>query len=509
MSLIDLINPVALKEMRQLARSRFISIGLISYLAIVMLAVVLILLSRIDDLQLNTIDRTSDLGFTVFALVYTILSLVLMVGAPLFMGLRMVAERSSEHLDLQYTTALKPRQLIDGKMAAVGILFFLFASVSMPFLTLAYMLRGLNIFQALALSVAMMIIASLLVQLSLLFATVIVSKVLRILVGILFFAAVLSFTISWIGYSCVATVYDMFIFNRMVKDDYLILGILILAWLSLALFLRVGTIALLMPQSANGAKAVRWWYTFLWLLWGLIAIAYTEAKSNADPFIAWMAASIVATSVMAVFSMSRGPEYSRRVLAGISRHPLRRCGQFLFYSGSINGLLWAFLIASLTITLAITWQNGNLTPILKYKLPERDILPNVVMFFTLFAYILSGHALWRFIRLERWLSWRLMPVLVVLLVILGWLLPYILTLGSGHSDPVWPSTNPFAALYRDADTIPLFNIAVLWLAISALVNLPFFIGAMRRFRPDDLKKSLPATNSPPDSSQPSLSTGER
>ena len=189
MNISDWINPVTLKELRQLVRSRIVAAGLICFLAVALITVSIVLLSSQNYLRQGITLGEQGLGDGVFNSIFVILSILLLFAMPFFVGFRMGAERSNEHLDLQYSTVLKPRQHVDGKVAACVILILLFASASLPFLSLAYLLRGLDVFQALLATLMLVLVAVACVFEALFLATAATSRVFRVLLvlAMLFF----------------------------------------------------------------------------------------------------------------------------------------------------------------------------------------------------------------------------------------------------------------------------------------------------------------------------------
>ena len=84
MSFSDWLNPVTLKELRQMVRSRMVAAGLIGFLAISQIATGLVLLNSQEELQHGMQISEKGLGDGVFSTIYIILALLLLLAAPYF-----------------------------------------------------------------------------------------------------------------------------------------------------------------------------------------------------------------------------------------------------------------------------------------------------------------------------------------------------------------------------------------------------------------------------------------
>ncbi len=483
MKLGDRLNPVALKELRQVVRSRLIASGLIGYLGVALIAVAIILLSAQSNLGKGESLGDQNLGLAVFNTIYVILSLLLTFAMPFFIGFRMAAERSNEHLDLQYTTALKPRQLIDGKVAAAFAIVFLFISASLPFLSLAYLLRGLDLLRVLQATLLLLCIAVACIYEALFLATAANNRILRVMLLLVMLSVQGIITSSTIGGGI--AILDWHGLSFATWSEAALPLLLLFGLLSGCILLRTLTIALVMPASANRAPAIRRWLTLLLLAWGGIAWFSAREAKDIDFLMAWGIVASSATALFSLISISTPPGYSRRILAAVAPSRWRRCCQFFSFSGSLNGLLWSLLLMLMVFVVvgcAEAWHDQ-----LFASSANRSSIKAMHIFaysFTLQAYIWSLYALWRQARLQRWLSWRLAGPFAVALTLLGWLLPYLATLGAAGPLPTMIIGNPFAAFSENTqDTILIATVAALWFITAFLLNLPAIREAIRDFKP--------------------------
>lgn len=144
-------NPVLLYELRQMVRSRFVIVLMSVYLA----ALVLLTAGSLPEeggifdwinttfpgmfWMIGSGQRSTLLAISIFLLYYFFTTLILV----LLGSARTASERIAEN-PMFYTT-MPPRRIVWGKML-FGLLFGLFfLSLTLPFLSVAYLLRGLDI----------------------------------------------------------------------------------------------------------------------------------------------------------------------------------------------------------------------------------------------------------------------------------------------------------------------------------------------------------------------------
>lgn len=482
MSVSDVMNPVTLKELRQMVRSRLVAAGLIGFLAVALIAVAIVLLSSRSSLQNGIALGAQGLGKEVFQSVYFVLTLLLLFCAPFYVGIRMGAERSGEHLDLQYTTILKPRQFVDGKTAAACILILLFASAALPFLSLSYLLRGLDVFQALLATLMLICVAICCVYEGLFLAAVSTSRVFRVLILL----SALGFQSTLVG-MVTAGGAAMVSFGRHISfatwSGCVWPALFVAGCASVCLLLRAATTSLIMPPPANRAPPVRFWVTGLWLVWGGIAGVTAWLETELGFVYAWSIVSISVTAVLSGIAASFAPGYSRRVLGEVSSHRLTRIHQFLLFSGAENGMLWALLPGAVSVGVVMLCENSGLS----WCKSSADMNARRLagFLFYLIAYVWSVRAVWQF-GFHRWVTYRLAGVVAGVLIILGWALPALAALGDVKAgrDAAWLFGNVFAMFTEEQpEVVPLVLGAGVWAAMAVAANLPGLRAALLRFAP--------------------------
>lgn len=135
----DYLNPILVKETRQALKSSQFAITFVLLLVagwIVTIGVVSYIGPRIFY---------SAEGGTLLAWYYAVLALPLMVVVPLASFRSLTAEREDNTYDLLSITALKPRQIISGKLGSSVAQMAVYFSAITPCLAFTYLLRGVDL----------------------------------------------------------------------------------------------------------------------------------------------------------------------------------------------------------------------------------------------------------------------------------------------------------------------------------------------------------------------------
>jgi hypothetical protein len=281
------VNPVTLQELRQMVRSRLVAIGLMAFLFIQLIGVGFVLLTEVGSAEaLDGGLYGKALGQGVFGVVFLLLSCIVLLCGPLFMGARMAIERGKEYLDLQFTTSLKPRQFVDGKIASAVVLILFFSSAALPFLVLSYLLRGVDIFRELVAFAALLVTAVCVLYGVLFLATVNMSRAFRlfILLGVV---AVLLAAIGSINATCTGMVSTSSSLWKGAAGELMGLGVVLFAIFSFCALARVFSVAVLSPAQSNRSVAVRVLATALWIVWGVLAAIAMAVKHDSGYLYAW------------------------------------------------------------------------------------------------------------------------------------------------------------------------------------------------------------------------------
>lgn len=165
-SVDDRLNPVLVKEARQLVRSRAVVGCQWAMLAVVPAAMGLV------QLWANAPSAAADdgraVGLRMFAVCQGILALVCLYGVPLYVGVRMAAERTSqEGMDMLRFTGVSAQKIILGKWCSGLMVALLAGSACAPFIAACYFFRGVGVGMMLVALLTDLVLASVTAQIGL------------------------------------------------------------------------------------------------------------------------------------------------------------------------------------------------------------------------------------------------------------------------------------------------------------------------------------------------------
>jgi ABC-type transport system involved in multi-copper enzyme maturation permease subunit len=133
----DFLNPVLVKEIRQSQRGKVFAISLIVTVMLALLACTMMAL-EIDG-------RTAQPGREFFTVVYGFLCSAVLLVVPFQAFHAMGSEWDDHTFEMLVLSNLKPRQIIVGKILAAFVQALVFFAAFMPFLAVAFLLRGVDV----------------------------------------------------------------------------------------------------------------------------------------------------------------------------------------------------------------------------------------------------------------------------------------------------------------------------------------------------------------------------
>ncbi|HVR39685.1 MAG TPA: hypothetical protein VMU84_11365 [Thermoanaerobaculia bacterium] len=477
----DWINPVTVKELRQAVRGRFVATILSLALLAQCIAIAAIILSGKVNTELFT---TVPAGPAAFGVIFTVVFTACLFFVPLYVGVRMVAERSDTNVDLFFITTIKPRTIVFGKLLAVLALVTLIFSASLPFLVFSYVLRGVDLFAiGMLLVLAYLLIASQAVA-ALFVGCIPTSKPFKI---------ILAFVL--LGFSAMSQAPMLLAAAQMMNsgpsllassDFWKIMGIFVMSIGVIDALLLVLTIALITPLSANRALPVRITMSILWLV-SLIpaALVVLTTPSARELLLVWTIAQCVLVSLVLMSAIGERDRWGPRVAKTIPANPFKRAFAFLFYSGGAGGTLWVihFFILTIVAYAVIDAQ----APVPTFNVPisaTRDLIDGLLC---VFGYAMTA------LLLRRTLLQRVPPratwAIAMAVFILGAIIPplIVLMISMDGADPGIYSfatiANPFPRQDMRGDPTRTF-LLVAWVASMTFANFKWFTGQWRRFKPE-------------------------
>lgn len=473
----DRINPIVLKELRQAVNGRFVAavLGLFLLISLIVITVAL--------MQIDPNNASQELGLETLLVLQGTLVCTCLLFLPVYTAIRMGAERSDTNTDLLFISTLRPRQIIGGKLAASVILGLLIYSACMPFMTLTYLLRGVDlpsIFLVLGMGFCIVVAA---VALALFAACVSTSRGFRVMMGLGLLVAMVFTMFAAIGAS-VGITESGFASTIGSAEFWGIIG----TWLagvgcSVALLFSF-SVALVSPPASNRALGVRLTVLAVYLCDSAMICIWAWATGDEELMEFFGAVGMIFGSGMLLVASCERDRWTDRLLRTVPRSSLWRYVAMLFYSGSLGGLMFGWLIVGLTwlgFWIADTqWMHmseGSYDHMIQWVVG----VPLFVTAYVLTARLLRDHLLGRWVKQEH--TWALAAVIAGCCAG-GPVVLELLTAGpDGWGPDQYGSVLSPAALVYDASTrINAIITAGAWTVIALALNGPWLYRQLCEFK---------------------------
>jgi hypothetical protein len=341
----DRINPIVVKEARQAVNSRLVSGTLMLFLG-VQLAVMMVMLTGRQVVAPDALDVRT--GREVFTIVQGILLGTCMILIPALTGIRLAAERSDVNVDLLFISSLTPRAIIAGKLVTAAAIALLIVSACAPFMTFAYVLRGLDVPTIAAILIADLLIVLASTAMAVFLASIPATRGFRLFLGI--------FGFIFLCYVCAGTVAMSTEFlERGFEEDpsswefWAKFGGLAGAVLGLIGLLFVWSVAMISPASSNKALPVRFYLLGFWLVAAVGCVVWTRQIGHSGPVLVWGMFGAILFGIQLLTAVSERDSWGPRVARRIPRRAPLRLLAFLFYSGAAGGLLFGVIGGALSV----------------------------------------------------------------------------------------------------------------------------------------------------------------
>ncbi|HEY9509488.1 MAG TPA: hypothetical protein VIV82_06460 [Verrucomicrobiae bacterium] len=340
------LNPVVIKELRQSVRSWAVTGMLLLFLAVLFCTAITFLVRQ--SFELGADQR---LGSTIFQIFTGILTGASLLFIPLYVGIRLAAERQDANLDLLYISTLTPERIIRGKFLCGAYLIVLFFSACMPFMAFTNLLRGVDLPTVALILMYLFIVVCVAIQVAIFLACLPISRLFKILIALISFVMLVPIIGGLIAnfFMMMNSGVGSMMGGGRFWTSFAVGAFWVLAAVGLLYFLSV---ALISPPSANRALPVRIYLTIVWVLGGLAA-GFTVMRFPAiSAMKIWCAETLVVMAFATVVVISNADQLSLRVRRKIPAGGWRRVLAFLFFNGAAGGLVWVGVITLVTFALA-------------------------------------------------------------------------------------------------------------------------------------------------------------
>jgi len=329
-SIDNRLNPILVRELRQMVRSRFIVVMLNLYVG-------LLVLVCLGFVMFSAMLQEEGAGMALFGILTGIMGMSSFFVVILYTGIVTASERINA--DLMYASAIKPWQIILGKFFSGLVLSLLLFSAVFPFFTLAYLLRGLDFYTFLKTTYLIFLGIHTVNAVVIFIACAVRTTVQLIFIGFFGFFFLMPMAFNGIGYMLYGLgPTSMFLSG----GTWEMLTNTTLFSLSIIGFFLISGIVIVSPPSSNRMLPMRLFLT-LWFLLSLVFVLYirsTYGTGLPDIFEVWCVLHIGMLAAFLPFLTSERDEWNYRIRRTIPRVMLFRQFVFPFYTGTACGLVW-------------------------------------------------------------------------------------------------------------------------------------------------------------------------
>lgn len=463
----DHLNPIIVKELRQVVRGRFFWGVLVLFLGF-----------QCAVLSLSIADRgmsNHSVGSEALTFLFAILFLGCFTLIPLHSGFRFAKERGESSEELLFITTITPHSIIRGKLAASMVFIMLIFSAFAPFMAMTFFLSGVDMpLMFLILFLGLLICAAAtMLQLALgsLARDASAFNLLRAL-G-LFIQVTMFFSLTGLVSEIIR--YGV---TRMfgTTEFYASVGTVVFFISCSVYFLYLAAAAVISPAGSNKMLPVRKFLSLFWLLSFLIVILWQTTKSSSYLVLGWGFVSILCLNFMLVVSVSERDFLTRRVAREMPTGFFRNRLSFLLSSGAAGGISWCLsMIAATIVTVVVSTKYGLLA---HYASGLSDFFE---FSFGFTFYILAYSLLASFIRrvfLSEYISVRNTWVVALVLCAAFALAPMFLGAFVGADSDLLMVGNPFSIASSKSKEMGIM-FALVMSIIGLLVNASWFIRQAR------------------------------
>jgi hypothetical protein len=495
----DRLNPIAVRELRQAVRARYVSSLLLVFLFGQVITLAVIVLGR------GAWNPTESLGQRAFVILYGILIGGSMLCGPVYVAVRHAVESFASDTDLTTVMPLRAATVVWGRVSTALALVALMFGASAPFLLFTYMLRGVDLSVILALLVGGFV------------GTAVVAQIVVFLTSVpapfpvLFrpLLSLVSFGVSFLAaFGIIAVADSLALYGAslpgitpgqwwLAASAMLLLGLLSFG------FFFVLSLGVSLHRTANRALPVRGYMTVTWPITLAVFVAWSLVLNRPGPVRAWMAVWCGLLVIGLGVAVSERDALRPRLARMIPTGRWRRCFAFLLYSGAAGGVVWCSLMMGLTLSVGALWGKdpwlsarfGSVARGGYYDLPPSpvSIVVGCVLFFH--AYLMSGALArrWWFSKVPQQFTWAFGIGAAAAGLIVG-MLAYAFILGH-YQYPIEFATTQYLTpiiftAWKEGVRATGITCAVVWAAAASIGAVPWLSSRMREFRRLDLARRV-------------------
>ncbi|MDR0391069.1 MAG: hypothetical protein LBH59_04110, partial [Planctomycetaceae bacterium] len=416
----NMLNPLLIRELRQFVRNKFI---------IVFINIYVVALVGVCLMTFSTADNLSDVtGQFLFLPLTSIVSLASFITVIMRTAKNTSTDRINE--DLMFFSSMKPSTIVWGKILSGIIFTLLLMSITMPFITLAYMLRGLD------LTMVVVTFSSIFVFIQLLNSMVIFGALNHkakknqnatmipswiVLVFIIYFT---------IGRLARAVIMWSINFNN---TEYFLCYVLLSVELTV-LFIYMSIVRLSSPYS-NRLLPMRILLTSMFLISVAVLVVlsniFYRLGTQSEVYQIIETITLIVLMFLTIHAVCEPDQWSIRIRRSLPKSRLRRIMLFPFCSGAACGIVWILMITLFIVILEkILMLDSAVTRAFQIRFENDGIyLPLItILFIMTFNYSITAMLIrsWFFNRFKSSACIGIILALLLSMFMLGTFGVYIL-----------------------------------------------------------------------------------
>ena len=330
----DNLNPILVKELRQVVNGN-------SLISIMSLGSVVMFIMLLIQLMMN--DYNMEAGKNLYDFILLTLSIVLLIIIPAQESNKFLNEQKNKSMELLYSSTITPFGIFWGKYLTINVIALQIYSLALPYMTISYLLRGIDIFQIFLYNILLFIAMQPIISFSIFAASLRVSKVIfnLVMAGVLF------------GYMslCVSVFSTLSRANAIFSgaSAFMLALFTVVALEVTGFFVSLGVCAISSSPS-NRAFSPRLYIAVSFIvnsivmtILNLLLPSGVLSGSDLDGLNigVYMIYFLLGLAGMLIASNER-TEYNYRILSQIPRGVFKRIFVFPFFSGMANGMLFSF-----------------------------------------------------------------------------------------------------------------------------------------------------------------------
>jgi hypothetical protein len=457
----NIVNPLLLKELRQFVRNQFIIILINLYVLAIVVACQMVFVSNIHQ-------HTKTYGKDIFFVLMNIFFITSFLTVVLKTAWTTATDRINE--DLMFYSSIKPSTIVFGKILSGMVMTLILMSITMPFVALAYSLRGIDFIVILELMMQIFVLIQVLNSIAIFVASSNKFK----------FSAYLSSLVvggvSFWMYLCIKEMTSAIYFtgNRITEIFYLLLYI---ESVFFAIFI-CGSIVALSPSTSNRMFSFRILLTAIFVisLLGACSGIFWKPITDACDFV--IGFSLVFTPFLILAAACEPDQWSTRIRRHLPISLIYRILLFPFYTGSPCGIAWIFLMTAALLGMDKVFNTNML-----FSHTKISYLFGIIIF--TFNYSVTAMLIrsWCFKKLDS--IYVLIIALVLLLTFtIGSMLLHLLLISSldfAESDPfisyskgTLSALNPFCAFENWDFKEQYHNGVLIWFGLLIILLIGWY-----------------------------------